>query len=122
MYNTTVPVIETYVFSLQDRQTLLDEATQGVVYFSLGILFRSDSFPPEVLQTFTDEFTQLPFRVLWKYNPENMPPVPDNILLQTWMPQRDILGNQSVMDSILNVLLNLTIHLLKVGVETRVET
>jgi hypothetical protein len=82
MYNTTVPVIETYVFSLQDIQIFLDEATQGVMYFSLGTLFRSDSFPPEVLQAFTDEYTQLPFRVLWKYNPENMPPVPDNILFK----------------------------------------
>lgn len=95
---------------LQDIQTFLDEAPQGVIYFSLGTMIRSDTFHSDILQAFIDVFTQLPFRVLWKCNPDNMPALPDNILLQTWMPQRDILGNQSFVDATFNVSLNFSIR------------
>jgi len=94
----------------QDIQTFLDEAPQGVIYFSLGTMIRSDTFPSDILQAFIDVFTKLPFRVLWKSNPENMPALPDNILLQTWMPQRDILGNHSFVHATCNVPLNFSIR------------
>lgn len=86
---------------MQDIQTLLDEAPQGVIYFSLGTMLRSETFPPEVLQTFIAAFTQLPFRVLWKCNADKMPAVPSNIFTRSWVPQKDVLGNQSFMGAIL---------------------
>ena len=82
----------------------MDEAPQGVIYFSLGTMLPSDTFPSDILQAFIDVFNQVPFRVIWKCNPENMPALPDNILLHRGMPQRDILGNQSFVMQLLTCL------------------
>jgi len=80
---------------LQDIQTFLDEAPEGIIYFSLGSMIRCDSFPLEIRHVFIEAFTQLSLRVLWKCNADNLPALPGNILTRDWMPQRDILGNQS---------------------------
>jgi hypothetical protein len=87
---------------LQDIQELLDEAPQGVIYFSLGTMLRSETFPPEVLRTFLAAFTRLPFRVLWKCNADKMPAVPSNVFMRSWVPQKDVLGNRSFMCAIYN--------------------
>jgi glucuronosyltransferase len=73
----------------------MDGAAQGVLYFSLGTMVRSESLPPEVLRAFIAAFTQLPFRVLWKCNVDKMAALPSNILMRSWLPQKDILGNRS---------------------------
>jgi hypothetical protein len=54
----------------------------------------SDTFSSEILEEFTDVFIQLPFRALRKRSPENMPALPEYLLRQTWMSQRNVLGNQ----------------------------
>jgi glucuronosyltransferase len=73
----------------------MDEAPGGVLYFSLGTMIRSESLPPETLRAFIEAFTQLPFRVLWKCNVDKMAAVPINVLIRSWLPQKDILGNNS---------------------------
>jgi len=85
---------------LQDIQKFLDEAPEGVIYFSFGTMIRADSFPLEILQAFIEAFTQLSLRVLWKCNADNLPALPGNVLTRDWMPQRDILGNQSFMGAV----------------------
>lgn len=87
---------------LQDIQTFIDEAPHGVVYFSLGTMIRTESFSPEILGAFISAFAQLPFRVMWKANVDKMAAVPNNIFIRSWLPQKDILGNQSIIDAIYN--------------------
>lgn len=37
-------------------------------------------------------FRQLPQRVLWKWEGEDMPDLPLNVKLARWLPQQDLLG------------------------------
>jgi glucuronosyltransferase len=95
---------------LQDIQTFLDEATEGAIYFSFGSMIRSDTFPSEILEAFIEAFTQLSLRVLWKRNANNLPAHPGNVLTRQWMPQQDILGNQSFMEAVYMVTCIFTLY------------
>ncbi|KAK4322957.1 hypothetical protein Pmani_006308 [Petrolisthes manimaculis] len=44
---------------------------------------------------FIEAFRRLPHRVIWKYDVE-LNGVSDNVLIQKWLPQQDILGNNKV--------------------------
>jgi UDP:flavonoid glycosyltransferase YjiC (YdhE family) len=50
---------------------------------------------PEVLRLlFIRAFSQLPYRVLWKWEADasSIPDLPDNVRVGRWLPQQDILG------------------------------
>lgn len=76
----------------QDLQTFLDESPDGVVYFSMGSLVRSESFSPDRLKALIDAFASLKARVLWKINPETLPKLPKNVKAMGWIPQVDVLS------------------------------
>mgnify|MGYP000173909069 CR=1 FL=1 len=63
-----------------------------VVYMSLGSIARSTTIPPEHKKTILETFSKLPYKVLWKYEDDSLGKLPDNILIDKWMPQQDILG------------------------------
>lgn len=48
--------------------------------------------PVEKRNAFLNAFSQIPQRVLWKYEEDDLPGKTDNIMIRKWMPQRDILG------------------------------
>ncbi|KAJ8972839.1 hypothetical protein NQ314_000003 [Rhamnusium bicolor] len=45
---------------------------------------------------FLKAFSRLPQRVLWKWENETMEGKPDNVMIQKWMPQLDILCHPNV--------------------------
>lgn len=73
----------------QDLKTFLDEAEDGVIYFSLGTLVRGETLPEDKLQAFISVFSELPQRVLWKMDKNVSLP---NVKTSKWLPQSDILG------------------------------
>ncbi|XP_033607657.1 UDP-glucuronosyltransferase 2B15 isoform X2 [Cryptotermes secundus] len=75
-----------------DLQTFLDEAEYGVIYFSLGSNVRSDRMPQEKRHAFLSAFSELPQRILWKWESDSLPGQPPNVRLGKWLPQQDILG------------------------------
>nr|CAD7588238.1 unnamed protein product [Timema genevievae] len=74
----------------------LDGAKHGVIYLSLGSTVRSDSFPEEKRLGLLQAFAQLPQKVLWKWEADNMPDKPDNVKIAKWMPQLEILSHPKV--------------------------
>lgn len=54
-------------------------------------MIKGHSFPKDKLDAFFKAFKRLPQRVLWKYENETMENKPDNVMIQKWMPQLDIL-------------------------------
>nr|CAD7426014.1 unnamed protein product [Timema monikensis] len=74
----------------------LDSAKHGVIYLSLGSTLRSDSFPEEKRLGLLQAFAQLPQKVLWKWEADNMPDKPDNVKIAKWMPQIEILSHPKV--------------------------
>ena len=69
----------------------MDDAKQGVIYFTLGSLVRTSTLPKHVIEAFRDSFAELPVKVLWKFELE-LENIPDNVYISKWFPQSDILG------------------------------
>ncbi|ROT79971.1 UDP-glucuronosyltransferase 2C1 [Penaeus vannamei] len=68
---------------------------EGVVYFSLGTVVRGTTMPVVYRDMFVEAFKRLKQRVIWKYE-EELEGVSDNVLIQKWLPQQDILGHPNV--------------------------
>nr|CAD7433258.1 unnamed protein product [Timema monikensis] len=79
-------------FDCYDLDKFISEAKHGVVYFSMGSMIRA-----EKRRAFLEAFSELPQRVLWKWEGDELPDKPDNVLTQKWMPQFDILSHTKVL-------------------------
>jgi 2-hydroxyacylsphingosine 1-beta-galactosyltransferase len=69
----------------------LESSVRGVIYFSLGSMFK---LTPEMFQTLLQAFSSLPQDVIINTDFE-VPPcnLSDNVMLTKWAPQQDILGH-----------------------------
>ena len=77
---------------MQDIDTFLDEATHDAIFFSMGSILRSSDLPETKVNAFVEAFSKLKQRVLWKWETEDLPRLPENVRLGKWFPQSDILG------------------------------
>ncbi|XP_002138039.2 UDP-glucuronosyltransferase 2A2-like [Drosophila pseudoobscura] len=68
----------------------------GVIYFSLGTLFRSKSLTEDQLKVLLQTFASLPQRVLWKYDDDQLPGKPENVFISKWFPQQAVLAHPKV--------------------------
>lgn len=39
-----------------------------------------------------DTFAELPYSVLWKFENDSLPNLPNNVVIKKWVPQQDVLG------------------------------
>jgi glucuronosyltransferase len=67
----------------------LDEAEDGVIYFSLGSLVRGETLPEDKFHAFLSVFSELPQRVLWKMDKSVSVP---NVRTSRWFSQYEILS------------------------------
>lgn len=72
---------------------MLDSATNGTVYFSLGAIQEPEHLSVNILQSLADAFRELPYLVLWKIGNTTMINKPDNVISSAWFPQQEVLGN-----------------------------
>ncbi|XP_046620203.1 UDP-glucosyltransferase 2-like [Neodiprion virginianus] len=88
---------ETQVLS-EELETYLNSSKDGVVYFSMGTMVRSDTFPVERILAMYESFSELKnYKVLWKGNLEDMPkPLPSNVKIVPWAPQYAVLRHPKV--------------------------
>ncbi|KAH8263753.1 hypothetical protein KR044_013417, partial [Drosophila immigrans] len=73
---------------------ILDNASDGAIFFSLGTNVKSTFFEPQVIETIYNVLSRQPLRVIWKWDdqvprPGNAP----NIYFHNWLPQDDILAH-----------------------------
>ncbi|XP_063921929.1 UDP-glycosyltransferase UGT5-like [Zophobas morio] len=80
----------------QDLQEFLDNAKDGVIYFSMGSNLKSADFPPEKRDSILRAFSKLKEQVLWKWEEDVLPGQPKNVKLSKWLPQQDILAHPNV--------------------------
>lgn len=78
---------------LQDLKKILDGAKEGCIYFSLGTNVKSNHLPIERLNIFLKVFARLPYKVLWKFESDNLANKPDNVVIRKWLPQQEVLGS-----------------------------
>lgn len=68
----------------------MDQSKDGVILVSLGSKLKSSALPTRTLKVMINVFSQLPYDIIWKWN-GTMPNKPQNIRLEKWLPQYDIL-------------------------------
>jgi glucuronosyltransferase len=76
----------------QDIDKFLNESEHGAIFFSLGSTVRADTFSEHKMAAFLQAFSELPQRVLWKWEGNKLPGQPKNIMTAKWLPQVDVLG------------------------------
>ena len=75
-----------------DLKKFLDEASEGVLLFSWGSMIQSSSLPKEKLEAILGVFGSIPRKVIWKWEIEELPEQPSNLMILKWLPQFDILS------------------------------
>jgi glucuronosyltransferase len=80
------------LFLHQELQKYLDEAPDGVIYFSMGSLLQGYLMPEFKINAFLVAFSKLKQRVLWKWESDTLQGQPSNVKVRKWLPQNDILG------------------------------
>lgn len=80
----------------KDIKEYLDNAKDGVIYFSMGSNIQSTTLPVEKRDALLKTFGQFKEKVMWKWEAENLPGKPDNVFIQSWWPQDDILSHPNV--------------------------
>lgn len=73
----------------------MDNAKNGVVYFSMGSNLKSKDLPVELKQGILKVFGGLKQTVIWKFE-EMLPNTPKNVHIVQWAPQQSILGKSDV--------------------------
>ncbi|CAG9762358.1 unnamed protein product [Ceutorhynchus assimilis] len=66
---------------------------EGFIYFSMGSSVRASNIPEYFRALLMVVFRNLPQRVLWKYEGDDLSDIPSNVMLGKWLPQQDILGH-----------------------------
>lgn len=78
----------------QQLNDYLDGAgEQGFIYVSMGTSVNPKTMPPAMLKTIVSAFSQLPYRILWKFEKDiGRLELPANVKIEKWLPQQDVLG------------------------------
>ncbi|KAJ2954877.1 hypothetical protein O0L34_g3198 [Tuta absoluta] len=70
----------------------MDDAKDGVIYFSLGSNLKSKDFPESIKKDLIKVFAELKEVVLWKFE-EQYEDLPKNVHVTKWAPQQSILAH-----------------------------
>lgn len=79
-----------------DLQKFLDSAEEGVILFSMGSIIQGVQWETKKREAFVNAFAKLNVKVLWKYENETLPRNPGNIMISSWIPQRDVLAHKNI--------------------------
>jgi glucuronosyltransferase len=58
----------------------------------MGSMIRAETLPEDKRDAFLQAFSELPQRVLWKWEGDTLPGQPENVKIAKWLPQFDILS------------------------------
>ncbi|KAF5282447.1 hypothetical protein FQA39_LY17562 [Lamprigera yunnana] len=75
---------------------ILDSASDGFIYFSLGTNIKSTNMPTAVRETILATFAELPYKVLWKFEEDHLLKKTENVVTKKWLPQQDILRHKHI--------------------------
>ncbi|CAG5042806.1 unnamed protein product [Parnassius apollo] len=73
-------------------QNIMEDAKNGLIYFSMGSILKSRSIPTEIKKELLTLFSKLNQTVLWKFE-EELPDLPKNVHIVPWAPQLGILAH-----------------------------
>ncbi|XP_013173124.1 PREDICTED: UDP-glucuronosyltransferase-like [Papilio xuthus] len=76
----------------KDLKKIMDEATNGVIYFSMGSNLKCKDLPDSIKQALLKMFSRLNQTIIWKFE-EPIPNIPKNVHILQWAPQLSILAH-----------------------------
>ncbi|KAF5287660.1 hypothetical protein FQR65_LT12189 [Abscondita terminalis] len=80
----------------KELQSILDDANDGFIYFSLGSNVNSKDLSNETMNVILDTFKELPHQILWKYELEDLPNKPRNVIISKWVSQQEVLKHANL--------------------------
>lgn len=80
----------------KDLKQFLDDATKGFIYVSLGTNVNWQYLPNNTFEFFLEVFSTLPYKIVWKHDPDLLPGKFENILASKWFPQQSILAHRNI--------------------------
>ncbi|XP_017015519.2 UDP-glycosyltransferase UGT5-like [Drosophila takahashii] len=80
----------------EELKKFMDEAENGVIYFSMGLDIMVKFLPENLQQTLVKSFAKVKQRIVWKNEFFNMPNKSENIYVIEKAPQRDVLAHPNV--------------------------
>ncbi|KAK4877582.1 hypothetical protein RN001_010088 [Aquatica leii] len=80
-----------------ELQKYLDNAKDGVIFFSMGSNLKSTDFDNKKRDAILKVFSKLKQKVLWKWEDESLLNKPDNVKISSWFPQQDILAHPNTV-------------------------
>ncbi|XP_045486743.1 UDP-glycosyltransferase UGT5-like [Pieris rapae] len=81
----------------KDLKRFIEESKHGVIYISFGSMIKATSLSKYKLQAILDVLEELPQRVIWKWDNDNLPFEMKKIYSSKWLPQNDILAHPNVV-------------------------
>jgi len=72
----------------------MDDATNGVIYFSFGSNIKMSDLPKREVRMFVESFRKLRQVVLWKWEKGTIEDLPRNVYIDKWFPQQYILSKR----------------------------
>lgn len=76
----------------RDIAEFLDNAPEGVLYFSLGSMIKLTTMSPDKMDVILNVIDSIPRKVLWKWESEQLPRQMSNVMTKKWLPQFDVLS------------------------------
>ena len=75
-----------------DLQSYFDKSKDGIIYFSFGSATNISTLSTKRKNAILKGFNNVTENVLMKWDADDMPEKPENVLLKKWVPQNDVLG------------------------------
>lgn len=78
--------------SIKELKIIMDTTKQGVVYFSMGSILKPSLMPKQRILELLHKLSTIKQTVLWRWDGDQIPDLPPNVIVRKWFPQNDILG------------------------------
>ncbi|XP_057670661.1 uncharacterized protein LOC130902488 [Diorhabda carinulata] len=79
-----------------DLQKLLDGAKNGVIYISMGSYVKPSLMRPEMKKAMLNVIGSLKQTVIWRWDEDELPGKPDNLIIGKWFPQQELLAHPNL--------------------------
>ncbi|XP_065093027.1 UDP-glucosyltransferase 2-like [Ochlerotatus camptorhynchus] len=80
----------------EDIQAWLDGAKDGAIFLSFGSNLKSSNLRQDKFDAIIASLSKLKQRIIWKWDSEDMPSKPANVMIGKWLPQDDILAHKNL--------------------------
>jgi len=79
-----------------DLQQFMDSASEGALLVSFGSVLQGSQVPQDKLAALLEAFGRLKEKVLFKWETDNLPGKPANVILKSFLPQQDLLAHPNL--------------------------